>query len=154
MEPATSWITGSTGSIRMTNVDCGGGDTARPAGAAPRAPEQQQQIYYNGTVSGKRIESTLNPYANEKLELKFNPEMQIYNCNQAHWLAYIHGVLTDETRYNTPLIASNTALLSEGIFLSQQLGRSVTADEIRAMSVSNAVWDQETPYGVFHYEEP
>lgn len=154
MEPATSWITGSTGSIRMTNVDCGGGDTARPAGAAPRAPEQQQQIYYNGTVSGKRIESTLNPYANEKLELKFNPEMQIYNCNQAHWLAYINGVLTDETRYNTPLIASNTALLSEGIFLSQQLGRSVTADEIRAMSVSNAVWDQETPYGVFHYEEP
>ena len=152
--PAESWITGSLGSIRMTNIDCGGGDTARPFGAPPLPVEAQQQLHFSGTVQGHQIEADLNPYANEKKEVLLNPEMQMYNCNQAHWYAYYTGILSDETRYNTPLIAAETALVSEGVFLSQQLKRSVTKEEIVSMSVSNAVWDQETPYGIFHYEEP
>ncbi len=152
--PAESWITGSLGSIWMDNVDCGGGDMARPAGSPPRPADQQQHLRYTGSVFGSAADVDINAYQNEKKELLLNPEMQMYNCNQCHWLAYFSGKLSDETRYNTPEIASNTALLSEGIFLSQELGRSVTADEIRAMSVSTAVWDQETPYGVFHYSEP
>ena len=154
LEQAQGWITGSKGSIRMTGVDCGGGDTALPAGSPPRPKERQPQLYFRGEVGGQRVETDLDVYANEKRELLRDPDMQIYNCNQAHWMAYYTGVLNDETRYNTPLIAANTALLSEGIFLSQELGRSVTADEIRAMSRSTAVWDQQTPYGVFHYEAP
>ena len=78
--------------------------------------------------------------------------MQIYNCNQAHWIAYYTGVLTDETRYNTPRIAANCALLSEGIFLSGELKREVTADEIEALSQSTAVRVQETEWGTFHYD--
>ncbi len=153
MEPATSWITGSTGSICMTNVDTDGGETARPASWGPVTEESKQQLYYNGKVEGTPVESGFRPYDNQKLELRFNPDMQMYNCNQAHWYAYYTGILNDETRYNTPLIASSTALLSEGLFMSQQLGRSVTADEIKALSRSTAIWDQETPYGIFHYEE-
>ena len=152
--PAESWITGSLGSIYLNNVDCGGGDMARPAGSPPRPADQQQHLIYSGQVLGSQGDVDFNTYQNEKKELLLDPEMQMYNCNQCHWLAYFSGKLTDETRYNTPLIAANTALLSEGIFLSQELGRSVTGDEIRAMSRSTAVWDQETPYGVFHYSEP
>ena len=152
--PAESWITGSLGSIYLNNVDCGGGDMARPAGSPPRSADQQQHLIYSGQVLGGQGDVDFNTYQNEKKELLLDPEMQMFNCNQCHWLAYFSGKLTDETRYNTPLIAANTALLSEGIFLSQELGRSVTGDEIRAMSRSTAVWDQETPYGVFHYSEP
>jgi hypothetical protein len=36
-------------------------------------------------------------------------------------------------------IALNTMLISEGIYLSDKLGREVTAEEVREMSVSTAV---------------
>ena len=36
-------------------------------------------------------------------------------------------------------IALNTMLISEGIYLSDRLGREVTADEVREMSVSTAI---------------
>lgn len=45
-----------------------------------------------------------------------------------------------------------TALLSDGVVLSSELGRSVSADEIRALSKSIALRDQETPFGVIHYD--
>ena len=43
-------------------------------------------------------------------------------------------------------------LLTDGLFLSSELGREVTADEIRAMSKSMAITDQETPFGTIHYD--
>jgi len=36
-------------------------------------------------------------------------------------------------------IALNTMLICEGIYLSDQLGREVTADEVRASSKSTAI---------------
>jgi predicted dehydrogenase len=55
--------------------------------------------------------------------------------SQVHWIAALQG--------RTPLlptaeIALNTMLISEGIYLSEQLGREVTADEVRDMSKSKA----------------
>jgi hypothetical protein len=45
-----------------------------------------------------------------------------------------------------------TAFLSEGVVLSSDLGRSVTADEIRQMAKSIALRDQETEFGTIHYD--
>jgi hypothetical protein len=45
-----------------------------------------------------------------------------------------------------------TALLSDGIFLSQELGRSVTIGEIIEKSKPLAVRRQETPWGVIEYD--
>jgi hypothetical protein len=39
----------------------------------------------------------------------------------------------------TAEIALNTMLISEGIYLSERLGREVTAEEVLAMSVSTAI---------------
>jgi hypothetical protein len=39
----------------------------------------------------------------------------------------------------TAEIALNTMLISEGIYLSEKLGREVTADEVREMSRSTAL---------------
>jgi predicted dehydrogenase len=60
----------------------------------------------------------------------------VYDSPQHHWIAAQQGrvelVRMDE-------IALNTMLISEGIYLSDRLGREVTADEVRELSVSTAV---------------
>jgi predicted dehydrogenase len=60
----------------------------------------------------------------------------VYDSPQHHWIAALQGrvelIPMDE-------IALNTMLISEGIYLSDRLGREVTADEVREMSVSTAI---------------
>lgn len=59
-----------------------------------------------------------------------------YDSPQHHWIAALQGrvelIPMDE-------IALNTMLISEGIYLSDRLGREVTADEVREMSISTAI---------------
>ena len=45
-----------------------------------------------------------------------------------------------------------TAFLSEGVMLSNELGRSVTAEEINEKAKSSALRGQETPFGTIHYD--
>lgn len=63
-------------------------------------------------------------------------EGDVYDGSQEHWLAALQGRVE---LLPTAEIALNTMLISEGIYLSSQLGREVTADEVREMSVSTAV---------------
>jgi predicted dehydrogenase len=60
----------------------------------------------------------------------------VYDSPQHHWIA------ANQRRVEllpTAKIALNTMLISEGIYLSEKLGREVTADEVREMSQSTAV---------------
>jgi|YNPBryantNP2012_1023418.scaffolds.fasta_scaffold00904_8 predicted dehydrogenase len=59
-----------------------------------------------------------------------------YDHPQNHWVAALQGRVE-----LLPIaeIALNTMLISEGIYLSDRLGREVTADEVKAMSQSTAV---------------
>ena len=59
------------------------------------------------------------------------------------WLAYKLGILNDETRYNTPEIAAQQLLITDGIFLSEKLGREVTVDEIKELSPALYMTEQE-----------
>ena len=56
--------------------------------------------------------------------------------SQEHWIAALRG---QEPLLPTAEVALNTMLISEGIYLSEKLGREVTADEVRERSVSTAV---------------
>ena len=78
--------------------------------------------------------------------------MLMYNDNQVMWLAYKLGILTEETRYNTPEIAAQQLLLTDGIFLSEELGRSVTAEEIMEMSPSLCITEQEIDGELVRYD--
>jgi predicted dehydrogenase len=60
----------------------------------------------------------------------------IYDGPQQHWIAALQGRVD---LIPTAEIALNCMLISEGIFLSAQLGREVTAEEVREMSKSTAV---------------
>jgi len=60
----------------------------------------------------------------------------VYDSPQHHWIAALQGRVE---LLPTAELALNTMLISEGIFLSDKLGREVTADEIRESSKSTAV---------------
>lgn len=60
----------------------------------------------------------------------------VYDSPQHHWVAALEGRVE---LLPTAEIALNTMLISEGIYLSQKLGREVTAAEVRQMSQSLAV---------------
>jgi predicted dehydrogenase len=59
-----------------------------------------------------------------------------FDSAQEHWIAALQGrvdlIAMDE-------IALNTMLISEGIYLSERLGREVSAEEVRELSVSTAI---------------
>jgi predicted dehydrogenase len=59
-----------------------------------------------------------------------------YDSAQHHWTAALQGRVE---LLPTAELALNTMLISEGIYLSDKLGREVTADEVRESSQSSAV---------------
>jgi predicted dehydrogenase len=63
-------------------------------------------------------------------------EGDIYDGPQQHWIAALQSRVD---MIPTAEIALNCMLISEGIFLSGQLGREVTAEEVRALSKSASV---------------
>jgi predicted dehydrogenase len=60
----------------------------------------------------------------------------VYDGHQQHWIAALQGRVE---LLPTAELALNTMLISEGIYLSDILGREVTADEVRASSQSTAI---------------
>jgi len=105
----------------------------------------------DGNLFATKLDCAIGDITGQQ-ELALHPEMVMYNDNQLHWYSYLRGDLTDETRIDSPYIAMQTAFLSEGVVLSNELGRSVTADEIKKMSKSIAIREQKTDFGVIKYD--
>ena len=150
----SSYITGTLGALQYTMSDAFGGDWALgqpPFGQLPLF--LQPTLKFTGhDEMGFAVTTDYRPYENQQDLKHYDPEMTQWFDNQLHWYNYLIGKLTDETRYDTPLIGLKTSLLCEGIVMSSERGRAVTADEIRAESRSIAMWRQETPWGVFDYD--
>jgi predicted dehydrogenase len=64
------------------------------------------------------------------------PETAWLDSSQRHWIGALLGRVE---LLPTADIALNTSLISEGIYLSSQAGRELTADEIREQSRSTAI---------------
>ena len=60
----------------------------------------------------------------------------LYDSSQHHWVAALQGKVD---LLPTPELALNAMLISEGIYLSEQRGEEVTAEEIRQASVTTAL---------------
>ena len=138
-EVGDSFIAGSKGGLRFTS---------RPG--SPFNPMPQPDLKLITTVNDQDIDVDLrvSDYENVFYENKLDPDTR-FTGNFEHWIAYLTGQIDE--RIDTALITLNTAFLSEGIFLSSELGREVKADEIEALSVSNALKKQETEWGTFEY---
>jgi len=59
-----------------------------------------------------------------------------YDSPQHHWIAVLQGRVA---LLPTAELALNTMLISEGIYLSDKLGREATAEEVKASSQSTAI---------------
>ncbi|MGN1141554.1 MAG: Gfo/Idh/MocA family protein [Oliverpabstia sp.] len=149
----SSFVAGSMGGLKLIDVDTTGGDLAKTeSGIIGGGAVQKPTLEFFGYEEGQMVQKTIDCQSNGRREVLVNPSIALFNDNQVHWAAYVRGDLDDSTRIDSPYLAMQTALLSEGIFISSALGRSVTADEIRAMSVSTAVRRQDTPWGVIEYD--
>jgi predicted dehydrogenase len=76
----------------------------------------------------------LEAFARRTHDLRTNADA--YNSAQQHWAAAIQGRVE---LLPTAELALNTMLISEGIYLSDRLGREVTAEEAVQMSASTAM---------------
>jgi len=105
-------------------------------------------LKYFSDIEGYPAVTTLNIGTEQYRCSQSEPSFWMYQNSQAHWV----GVLRGECEpIDTPHIALQTMLISEGIFLSHKLGREVTADEIPELCKSNAISRQDTPFGELVY---
>ncbi len=139
---AMTYVLGSKGGLEIIDTDTVGGKFARPGMRRP-AWGGEPELKFHGEKNGRFISIDLNCDENGIIEARKDPRMMLYNDNQSMWLAYKLGILDDTTRYNTPEIALSQLLFTDGIFLSQELGRSVTAEEIEAMSPALFIPEQK-----------
>jgi len=147
-EVGNSFLAGSLGGLKLLNIDLYGGRIPNPELYKKQHPELEFFGFEDGLMVDKKINCAMNEFPEQLLD----PNVVWFDNNQYHWAAYLRGDLNDETRVNTPLIALNTMLVMDGIFLSHKLGRSVTAEEIDALSESTAVRRQVTSWGEFTYD--
>ena len=149
-----TYILGSKGGLEIDHADTAGGPFAKAANAdAAELSAGDPSLTFYGDMGGKQnVTVDLDCWNQGLYQPRLDPKMAYYDDNQVMWLAYKCGILDDTTRYNTPEIAAEMLKVTDGLFLSSELGREVTADEIVAMSKSMAITDQETPFGTIHYD--
>ena len=105
-------------------------------------------LTYYSEIEGYPASAEIDIGAQEQYMQRHDPMRKYYDNSQTLWA----GVLTGEGPYiNTANIALQTMLISEGIFLSSQLGREVSAEEVGALSRSIAVTRQDAPFGELVY---
>ena len=142
-EYSMTYILGDKGGLEVLDTDTVGGKYARKNMWARPAYGGEPNLKFFGKYNGRDVSMDLRCDENGMEEELTDPNKLLYNDNQVMWLAYKLGILDDTTRYNTPEIAAQQLLFTDGIFLSEELGRSVTADEIKAMSPSLYIKEQQ-----------
>jgi len=130
----------------------------RLAGGITFVIEESWAIHSNGgespLVAGSQGGVKLDPFgyfssaADMPMDAKFDldgsdwrwhacfPETAYYDSAQHHWVAALLGLCP---LIDTAGIALNTMKISQGIYMSQQLGREVTSAEIEKKSKSTAI---------------
>jgi len=115
-------------------IHLGGTDGSKLVGA--KGGISLAPFAYHATLGDMEMDGAFSLAAAEKRWASCLPHSAAYQSAQHHWVAALQG--------HVPLLPSaaiglNTMLISEGIYLSQQLGRSVTAAEVTERSASTAL---------------
>jgi predicted dehydrogenase len=90
-------------------------------------------LYYS--VGDMDVDSTVNLAAFDRRVHDLRENADAYDSYAHHWIATLQGRVELLPTAETAL---NTMLISEGIYLSSELGREVTAEEVKASSKSTA----------------
>jgi predicted dehydrogenase len=95
-----------------------------------------EPLSFHTTLSDMEVNATFEAGSIDWRWHQLNPELKAYDSPQAHWVAALQGHVP---LMPTAEIALETMLISEGIYLSHQLGREVTIEEIKAQAHSSAI---------------
>ncbi|MGP4078773.1 Gfo/Idh/MocA family protein [Pseudalkalibacillus sp. R45] len=115
-----SSIVGSKGGIRIRGVHNG-----------KRTP-----LSYHTTMCDLDVDTVFPGDQSDYRWHQLRENTDAYDSSQHHWIAALQGRVD---LLPTAQIALDTMLISEGIYLSDHLGREVTADEVRNLSKSSVV---------------
>jgi predicted dehydrogenase len=118
-EFSSPYIVGSKGGIRIPPFGFG--------------PDKDLGLYYS--VGDMNVDSTVNLAAFDGRVHDLRENADAYDSYAHHWIAALQGRVE---LLPTAELALNTMLISEGIYLSSELGREVTAEEVKASSKSTA----------------
>jgi predicted dehydrogenase len=91
-------------------------------------------FYHN--IGDLQVDSSVNLDAFDWRLHALRESADAYDHPQRHWVAALQGRVE---LLPTAEIALNTMLISEGIYLSDDLEREVTAEEVKASSQSTAI---------------
>jgi predicted dehydrogenase len=95
-------------------------------------------LSYFSTLADVEMNSTFDLKSSDFRWHATDPNYSAYDGPQEHWIATLQGRVPG---IDTAALALATALISEGIYLSSQLGREVTIDEVRERSISTSIAD-------------
>ncbi|GHU76638.1 oxidoreductase [Clostridia bacterium] len=109
---------------------------------------RKDDILYLNEIEGYPAETRLDCGLEDFRQSRHDPLYQYYQDTQKHWIGVLRGEVEP---IDTPHIALQTMLISEGIFLSHKLGREIAADEIPELCKSNAIREQDAPFGKLNY---
>jgi len=91
---------------------------------------------YFSTVADMDMNATFDLNGADWRWHQLNDNADAYDSPQHHWIAALQGRVE---LLPTAEVALATMLISEGIYLSDRLGREVTAEEVQQMSESTAI---------------
>lgn len=91
---------------------------------------------YHTTSWDLELDAQINLDAMEYRRSRLYENADAYRSSQRHWIAALQGRVE---LLPTAELALKTMLIQEGIYLSEQLGREVTADEVKTGSKSTAL---------------
>ncbi len=97
---------------------------------------QLDPFSYHTTFCDLEMNSTFELGAVNTRWNRTHPNEDAYESSQHHWIAVLQGRVE---LLPTAQLALNTALISEGIYLSDREDREVTVDEVEEKSISTAV---------------
>jgi predicted dehydrogenase len=114
-------------------IHLGGTDGSKIAGA--KGGLTLNPFTYHSTIGDMEMNGSFDLQDARTRWTRCDPSVNAYNDSQTHWIAALRG---EVPLLPTAELGLAMMLIAEGIYLSNKLGREVTADEIRNHSVSTA----------------
>ncbi|MCL1858282.1 MAG: Gfo/Idh/MocA family oxidoreductase [Oscillospiraceae bacterium] len=94
-------------------------------------------LSYHTLKEDLQIDQTIDLGAMNYRNHTVHAENSMYDSSQIHWINVLLGRCE---QIPTAKIALETSLLQEGIFLSSNLGRELTANEVKSLTKSTAIY--------------
>jgi predicted dehydrogenase len=115
-------------------IHLGGTDGSKVVGS--KGGVTLSPLTFHTTTSDMELNAQVEAGAARKRWGRVWPETEAFKGNQEHWVAVVKGEIDP---LPSAKLGMNMMLIAEGIYLSQELGREVTAEEVVKKSKSTAL---------------